>query len=91
MHVVFLKSFLKDINKIKNKNIKNKLKALIIKIENAKNLSELNQLKKLKGYQTAYRIRMGDFRVGLYVEEHQVILARVLKRNDIYKLFPSKH
>jgi len=88
MQVVFLKSFLKDINKLNDKSVKERLKAFIVKVESLENLKELNQLKKLKGYQTAYRFRIGDYRVGLYIEEHKVIFARIVKRNDIYKLFP---
>jgi mRNA interferase RelE/StbE len=45
-------------------------------------------LKKLKGGGNYYRLRIGDFRVGLSVEADKVIFVRVINRKDIYKYFP---
>ncbi|WP_374754821.1 type II toxin-antitoxin system RelE family toxin [Dyadobacter psychrophilus] len=44
--------------------------------------------KKLKGFSNAYRIRIGDYRVGIFVENNIVELARIAHRKDIYKVFP---
>lgn len=89
MKVIFLKSFLSDIRKIKDKRLKSKIKNLILEIEAAKNLEEISGAKKMKGYSIAYRIRIGDYRIGLYKETDYIELARFLKRNDIYKVFPK--
>jgi mRNA interferase RelE/StbE len=45
---------------------------------------------KLSGYQTFYKIRVGDFRIGLHIndKEHLVEFQRVLHRRDIYRKFP---
>lgn len=88
MEVVFLKSFLKDIEKIKDASIKFKLKQLILSVEAAASLQDIKQLRKLKGYAIAYRIRLGDYRVGIFYENDEVQFVRLVKRNDIYKLFP---
>ncbi len=45
-------------------------------------------MEKLKGYETYYRIKIGDFRVGIEFVEDKVILSRFLHRKDIYKYFP---
>jgi mRNA-degrading endonuclease RelE of RelBE toxin-antitoxin system len=42
----------------------------------------------LVGFTTAYRIRIGDYRIGIFFKEDTVIFARILHRKDIYKLFP---
>lgn len=89
MKVVFLKSFLKDIKKIKDKKTKGKIKDLILEIEAAETVNDINNLEKMKGYNIAYRIRMGGYRVGFYKESECVELARFVKRNDIYKVFPK--
>ncbi|MGB5376345.1 type II toxin-antitoxin system RelE family toxin [Muriicola sp.] len=89
MKVIFLKSFLNDIRKVKDKRLKSKIRQIILKIEAAKSLEEIAGAKKMKGYSIAYRIRIGDYRIGLYKENDCVELARVLKRNDIYKVFPK--
>ena len=89
MKVIFLKSFLSDIKKVKDKGLKSRIKKLILEIEAAKSLEEITGVKKMRGYSIAYRIRKGDYRLGLYKETDCVELARFLKRNDIYKIFPK--
>ena len=89
MKVIFLKSFLIDIKKVKDKGLKSRIKKLILEIEAAQSLEEITGVKKMRGYSIAYRIRMGDYRLGLYKETDCVELARFLKRNDIYKVFPK--
>lgn len=35
-----------------------------------------------------YRIRIGDYRIGIFVEGKTVEFARVVHRKDIYQQFP---
>ncbi|HAO10876.1 MAG TPA: plasmid stabilization protein, partial [Planktothrix sp. UBA8407] len=44
--------------------------------------------KKLKGDDNAYRLRVGDYRIGFYFDGETVTFARVLHRKDIYRYFP---
>ncbi|WP_350106970.1 hypothetical protein [Fulvivirga sp.] len=88
MRVIFLKSFLNDIKKIKDAKLKQRLNTIIEKLESAESLEEIANLKKLKGHPTAYRIKLGDYKLGLFYDQEEVKLVRFLKRNDIYKLFP---
>ena len=88
MKVIILRSFLNDIKKINDKNLKIKIKDFILQLENAKSLDEVHNVKKLQGYSTAYRLRIGDFRLGFYKDGDNIELARFVKRNDIYKIFP---
>jgi mRNA-degrading endonuclease RelE of RelBE toxin-antitoxin system len=88
MEVFFRKSFTKDICKITDDKLKARLKELITQLDNIENLNKLTGLKKIKGSTNAFRLRIGDYRVGFYQIENQIHLSRFLKRNDIYKLFP---
>jgi mRNA interferase RelE/StbE len=88
MTVEFLKSFSKDLDKITSSIVKSQIKQVIISIENTANLREIPNIKKLKGHRSAYRIRIGDYRLGLFFENNTVILARFLHRKDVYKIFP---
>jgi mRNA interferase RelE/StbE len=45
-------------------------------------------IKKLSGFPDAYRIRSGNYRIGMFLEGDKVIFARVAHRKDIYKIFP---
>jgi mRNA interferase RelE/StbE len=51
-------------------------------------LSEIKNVKKLKGFSNAYRIRIGDYRIGVTFENNIVKFARVAHRKEIYKIFP---
>jgi mRNA-degrading endonuclease RelE of RelBE toxin-antitoxin system len=45
-------------------------------------------IKKLKGEINAYRWRIGDYRVGFFIENDTIIFARVLHRREFYRYFP---
>ncbi|MFB2833142.1 type II toxin-antitoxin system RelE family toxin [Floridanema evergladense] len=45
-------------------------------------------MKKLKGYENAYRIRVGDYRIGFTFDSETVIFYRVLHRKEFYRYFP---
>jgi mRNA interferase RelE/StbE len=88
MQVEFLTSFNKDLSKLSSAPVRKSLKNLILKLETAKSLSEIPQLKKLKGHPDAWRIRIGNYRVGFFYSNNIIQLARVVDRKDIYKVFP---
>ncbi len=88
MEVIFSDSFNKDISKIRDKKLKGKILSVIEEIENAKSLSEIQNLGKLIGYKHHYRIRIGDYRFGIYNNNNQIEIARFLIRKEIYRYFP---
>ncbi|MGN5955441.1 type II toxin-antitoxin system RelE family toxin [Sphingobacterium lactis] len=88
MNIIYLRSFVNDIKKIKDKALKAKIKDFIIQLESAETLSDIAGISKIQGFSTAYRYRIGDFRIGFFKHENSVELARFVKRNDIYKVFP---
>ena len=88
MKVEFLKRFSKDIDELTVKSVKSALKKVIESIEKANTLTDIPNTKKLQGHKTAYRIRVGDYRLGFFYENKTIILARFVNRKDIYKLFP---
>ena len=88
MEVVFLRSLLNDIKKLNDKKLKEKIKEFILNLEKSETIDDVHNVKKLKGYSTAYRWRTGDYRLGFYKNENSIEIARFVKRNDIYKVFP---
>lgn len=90
MDIIYLRSFLNDIKKVKDKTTKGRIKMLIEKIKKAEKLDDIPKVSKLKGYSIAYKARIGDYRLGMYNEDATVELARFVKRNDIYKVFPKQ-
>ena len=88
MNVQFKKSFLKDLDKLKDQRLKDAVHKSIVNVELADNLSQVKNLKKLTGFESHYRIRVGDYRIGLKVEDETVFFAAFSHRKDIYKRFP---
>lgn len=88
MKVEFLKPFSKDLDSLQSKTIKNSLIRLIQLIEDADVLQEIPHTKKFKGHRNAYRVRIGDYRLGFFLDHPKITLARFLHRKDIYKMFP---
>jgi mRNA interferase RelE/StbE len=62
--------------------------ATIENVEKAQNLADIPGLKKLRAEGACYRIRVGDYRLGLSVEQEVVIFVRVLHRREVYRYFP---
>ena len=88
MKIEVLKSFEKDIEKVRNRALSIKVLATIKSIETCQNLPEIPHLKKMVGYERYYRIKLGEYRIGLKIEKDSVILIRLMDRKDIYKYFP---
>lgn len=88
MKLIFAKRFEKDIDKIKQDALKLKLSELLLLLKSSEDLLEIPNLKKLKGAKSAYRIRIGDFRICFYLEAETLKMARVLHRKEVYKYFP---
>ena len=88
MNVMFKGSFARDLKGIKDQSIKREIKILIESIERAQSLQELPNVKKLKGNDHHYRVKLGDYRIGLLVDGDTVSFVRFLHRKDIYRYFP---
>lgn len=88
MKVEIQKPFEKDIEKISNKKLAEQVNALIGQLENCKSLSEIHNVKKMKAKGNYYRIRIGNFRLGLKQEQQTLTLLRFMDRKDIYSYFP---
>jgi mRNA interferase RelE/StbE len=88
MQTKFRQKFAKDLASIKDKSILRKVKEAIFSVEEATSLSDVHNVKKMAGSPTAYRIKIGDYRLGFFVEKDTVEFTRFLHRKDIYKYFP---
>lgn len=82
------KSFVKDVEKINSSSINKKISRIILGIQKVSKVSEISNLKKLHGTRNYYRIRMGDYRIGMIILKEDVQLVRLLHRKDIYRFFP---
>jgi len=88
MNIDIRSSFLKDLKKIIDPSLKEQVEQVISSVKKAETLSDIPGLKKLKGYKVFYRIKVGDYRMGVSIENNLVTFFVFMPRKDIYKFFP---
>jgi len=66
MDVIITKQFEKDTEKELSPKMQLRLADIIEELQKVSKPSEINNIKKLKGFKSAYRIKMGDYRIGFY-------------------------
>ena len=88
MNIEFKGSFAKDLKRIRDQSLKSRVKEVVELVEQADTLQEIGSVRKLRGGDQYYRIRIGDYRMGLILEKDTVIFVRFLHRKDVYKYFP---
>ncbi len=89
MKTNYLPTFIKDLKSLKSTSSYSGIKKLVFTdILAVQNLKEISNLKKLKGDYNAYRIRVGDYRIGFFLEDNTITFARVLHRREFYRYFP---
>ena len=92
MEVIIKKSFLKAL-KLTPKSVQILVKEIItVKLPQAKNLETSGlDYKKLEGQRKGenyYRIRVGEWRIGVEYLNPKIIIITILSRGSIYKKFP---
>jgi len=86
MEVEFLRSVEKDLSKV-DLGTRRKVLRIVLALEEAGSLDELHPIKQLSGYKDAYRVRIGEYRLGQYLMGNKVQLARLLHRKEVYRFF----
>jgi mRNA interferase RelE/StbE len=85
----YLPSFIKDLKALKSTPVFASIQALVFEeIPNISKFEDIANLKKLKGYENSYRIRLGDYRIGVVFDGETVTFYRVIHRKEFYRYFP---
>ena len=84
----FEKSFVRDFRKLNSKVLAKVLNECIQTISDAKSINEIPTLKKLTGYKNAFRIRIGDYRIGVIINDDTITFVAFAHRKEIYRKFP---
>jgi mRNA-degrading endonuclease RelE of RelBE toxin-antitoxin system len=88
MDVIITKQFEKDTEKELSQKMRLRLAEIIEELQKVSKPSEINNIKKLRGFKSAYRIKMGDYRTGFILEDNLIKLSRIMNRKEIYRYFP---
>lgn len=91
MRIEITKQFIKAASKLSSPTQKQVAEA-IDNFKKASSLSEINHLKPLysKKNRTYYRIRVGEYRIGLQLIEGIYYFQTIDIRGDFYKTYPPK-
>ncbi len=90
MKIGFDKRFEKDFDKIPSE-IQRAIKISIQNVIESNSTKEISNLKKLVGFKNYFRLKVGNYRIGIYLEnEYTIIFSRVLHRKEIYRYFPKR-
>ena len=88
MEVEYSKKFLKDLTLLPSGR-KAQIEAFAFEeLPKMNSISEIGKAEKMHGYDGCYKIRFGDYRIGLFHDGKKVELKRVLNRKEIYRYFP---
>jgi mRNA interferase RelE/StbE len=87
--VEYTKRFLKELSAFPPE-IQSRVEPVIFQQLESENPFELGFLQKMKGYPDKYKIRMGDYRIGITVEKSTktLVCERIAHRREIYRIFP---
>ena len=89
MQVQYRKRFLKDLKRLKDQPIYEQVFEFAFTIlPQAPALRDVTGVKAMKGYPNRYRIRIGNYRVGIQVQGDTADVMRVLHRREFYRYFP---
>ena len=88
MNQVFYTAFERDLKKIKDKSVAQAVKDFIELTSLCKSMNDIPNLVKLKGHKTAYRFRINDYRIGLFIEQNTICFSAFDHRRKIYTRFP---
>lgn len=87
MEIKYSKKFLKELSSIEVQYRK-KAENIVFNDIYEFNPFDLGIIEKLTGYKNKYKIRIGQYRIGITIDDDILYLERIIHRSKIYKVFP---
>jgi len=85
----YTKRFLKELAQLP-KEVRIDVEKIVFEDLSKNNPFKFRYLEKLKGHPDKYKIRVGNYRIGITIDKinRVLIFQRIAHRKDIYKIFP---
>ena len=81
--------FVRDMRQVRIPDLRRGVERKIEALESAATIREVSGVRRVRSSSgRAYRIRIGDYRLGIEVEGSVVVLVRFLHRREFYRVFP---
>lgn len=88
MKVKYSKKFLKQLAAVPS-DIRSKIESFVFdELVSTSSIYEMGKVEKMKGYDGFYKVRFGNYRLGLVLENEIITVKTVMHRREIYKFFP---
>ena len=88
MEVEFRGSFTRDLRRIQSTQVRQRVLRKLEELEAALAIEEVSGIRRLTADGRHYRIRIGDYRLGITMEGDVCVLVRFLHRREIYRVYP---
>ena len=87
MIIEFDKSFSKSLDRLKDLVTKKRIERIIQDFDRADTIINIKNVKKLVGFKSYYRIRIGDYRVIYQINDKDlsILIVRIGHRREIYR------
>lgn len=87
--IEYTKRFLKELANLPG-NIQSRVENVVFQELKTDNPFTLGYIEKMTGYTDKYKIRIGDYRIGISIDRnlHKITCQRVAHRREIYRIFP---
>ena len=88
--VEYTKRFLKELSKLSKETQIKAEKIIFEELPSSENPFEVGCLEHMTGYPDKYKIRIGQYKIGITVDKpnNLLICQRIAHRKDIYRIFP---
>ena len=80
--------FDRDLKRIRNANLLSRVERVVEDLKKASAIFQVPGIVRMTARGNFYRIRVGDYRIGVEVEGGVVTLLRFAHRSEIYRRFP---
>ena len=89
MEVEQTASFVRDARRIRDADSRRRVGRVIEELEATSSITEVPNIYRITASSGRYyRIRIGDYRLGIALESDVVVLVRFMHRREIYRKFP---
>ena len=81
--------FNRDLRRVRDPVLRRRVSQRIAELEATSSISDMSSVVRVQSSSGRhYRIRIGDYRLGIMIEGDVVVLARFLHRREFYSHFP---
>ena len=82
------RQFSRDVRRLGSTQIRRRLDRTIQELIEVADITEVSGVRRLLAEGQHYRIRIGDYRLGITMDGEIAVLRRFLPRGEIYRYFP---